>query len=102
MKPRSVSNSAAKEPPRPELQELIRRRAYDFCEQCGRVDGHDVDDWLQAEAELTAKFKTAAAWHQMAFTAKKTRFARPLLFFTSQGMGNLNLLLAVHNGPAPP
>ena len=39
----------------------IRRRAYDLYEQRGRVDGHDLDDWLQAEAELTGKAKTAAA-----------------------------------------
>jgi len=32
--------------------ELIRHLAYDFYEQRGRLDGHDLDDWLQAEAEL--------------------------------------------------
>jgi Protein of unknown function (DUF2934) len=41
--------------------EHIRSRAYALYEQRGRVDGHDVDDWLQAEAELTGKAKTAAA-----------------------------------------
>ena len=44
-----------------DLDEQIRRRAYDFYEQRGRTDGHDVDDWLQAEAELRGKSKTAAA-----------------------------------------
>jgi len=38
-----------------ELDERIRRRAYDFYEQRGRTDGRDMDDWLQAEAELTGK-----------------------------------------------
>ena len=38
----------------PSLEEEIRRRAC-------REDGHDLDDWLHAEAELTAKaMKTAA------------------------------------------
>jgi len=30
----------------------IRRRAYSFYEQRGKKDGHDVDDWLQAEQEV--------------------------------------------------
>lgn len=45
----------------PELDERIRRRAYDLYEQRGRLDGHDMDDWLQAEAEMRGKAKTAAA-----------------------------------------
>jgi len=36
-----------------ELQEQIRRRAYELYEQRGRTDGHETDDWLQAELELT-------------------------------------------------
>jgi DUF2934 family protein len=31
----------------------IARLAYDFYEMRGRRDGHDVDDWLSAERELT-------------------------------------------------
>ncbi len=46
----------------PELEEQIRHRAYSFYEQRGCQEGHDLDDWLQAEAELTGKkAKTAAA-----------------------------------------
>ncbi len=41
--------------------ERIRSRAYALYEQRGRVDGHDLDDWLQAEAEVSGKSKTAAA-----------------------------------------
>jgi Protein of unknown function (DUF2934) len=37
----------------PNLEEAIRRRAYALYEQRGREDGHDVDDWLRAEAEVT-------------------------------------------------
>ena len=45
-----------------ELQEQIRRRAYELYEQRGRDDGHELDDWLQAESELTQqKAKTVAA-----------------------------------------
>jgi len=36
-----------------ELQEQIRRRAYELYEQRGRHDGHETDDWLQAESEVT-------------------------------------------------
>jgi len=36
-----------------ELQEEIRRRAYDLYEEHGREDGRELDDWLQAEAEVT-------------------------------------------------
>ncbi len=46
-----------------DLQEQIRRRAYELYEQRGRDDGHELDDWLQAESELEAqqKAKTVAA-----------------------------------------
>ncbi len=39
--------------PRPNLEEEIRRRAFELYEQRGRQDGHDMDDWLRAEAEVT-------------------------------------------------
>lgn len=45
----------------PELEQAIRLRAYELFEQRGRQDGHDVDDWLQAETELTSQRKTAIA-----------------------------------------
>jgi len=38
--------------PAPNLQEQIRLRAYGLYEQRGR-DGHEVEDWLQAESEVT-------------------------------------------------
>jgi hypothetical protein len=37
------------------LDEKIRRRAYDLYEKRGRRNGHELDDWLQAEAEVTGK-----------------------------------------------
>ena len=46
----------------PDLQEQIRRRAYDLYEQPGRDQGHELDDWVQAESEVTQqKAKTIAA-----------------------------------------
>ena len=45
----------------PSLEEKIRLRAYTLYEERGREDGHDVDDWLRAEAELTAKVVGTAA-----------------------------------------
>lgn len=32
----------------------IAERAYDIYVERGRVDGSDLDDWLQAERELSA------------------------------------------------
>jgi len=43
-----------------EVEAEIRRRAYELYERRGRVGGHDLDDWLQAEAEvLERKFEAA-------------------------------------------
>ncbi|PYV70909.1 MAG: hypothetical protein DMG96_30085 [Acidobacteria bacterium] len=45
-----------------EVEAEIRRRAYELYERRGRVGGHDLDDWLQAEAEvLERKFEAAGA-----------------------------------------
>jgi hypothetical protein len=45
-----------------DLQEQICRRAHELYEQRGRDDGHELDDWLQAESEVTQqKAKTVAA-----------------------------------------
>src|SRR5690348_271441 len=33
-------------------EERIRKRAYELYEQRRRGDGHDVEDWLDAESEL--------------------------------------------------
>ncbi|HKN34842.1 MAG TPA: DUF2934 domain-containing protein [Terriglobales bacterium] len=46
----------------PELLEQIRVRAYGLFEQRGRTEGHELEDWLRAEAEvLQQKAKTTAA-----------------------------------------
>ena len=36
----------------PDTQEELRRRAYKLYELRGRENGHDLEDWLQAELEL--------------------------------------------------
>jgi hypothetical protein len=38
-----------------QLDEPIRKRAYELYEQRGRIDGQELDDWLQAELELNMK-----------------------------------------------
>jgi len=43
------------------MEERIRLRAYELYEQRGRQDGHALDDWLQAEAELTERKRLRAA-----------------------------------------
>jgi hypothetical protein len=44
-----------------DFQEQIRRRAYELYEQRGREDGRALDDWLQAESEVSQrKAKTVA------------------------------------------
>ncbi len=34
------------------IPDLIRQRAYQFFEARGRRQGHELDDWLQAEREI--------------------------------------------------
>jgi hypothetical protein len=36
-----------------DLQEQIRRRAYELYEERGKDDGRELGDWLQAESEVT-------------------------------------------------
>ena len=44
-----------------ELEERIRVHAYELYEKRGKRDGHALDDWLQAEAELTERKSLRAA-----------------------------------------
>jgi len=43
------------------LEDRIRVRAYEIYERRGGASGHAVDDWLQAEAELTGRHSLQAA-----------------------------------------
>jgi Protein of unknown function (DUF2934) len=38
------------------LQSQIQDRAYALYEQRGRSDGHDWEDWIQAEQEVRDKY----------------------------------------------
>ena len=63
MKPRSTSDPTPTDTGlrTPDLEEKIRARAYELYERRGRDEGHHIDDWLQAEAELTGRSKATAA-----------------------------------------
>jgi hypothetical protein len=54
-----------------DLEEQIRRRAYELYERRGRQVGHETEDWLQAEAELAAERNQPVA----VAAVKKTRKA---------------------------
>jgi len=43
------------------VEEQIRRRAYELYEARGREEGHDLEDWLTAEAEITTRTSRTAA-----------------------------------------
>jgi hypothetical protein len=47
--------------PNPSLEQQIRSRAYQLYEERGREDGHELEDWLRAEAELSRMVAKAAA-----------------------------------------
>ena len=51
--PKKPSATSITEPQ--ELEHEIRVRAQQLYEQGGREDGHELDDWLRAEAEITQK-----------------------------------------------
>jgi Protein of unknown function (DUF2934) len=44
-----------------DLQEQVRRRAYELYEERGKVNGHDLADWLQAESEVRQQKSKAMA-----------------------------------------
>ena len=50
-------------------EELIRLRAYGYYEERGRDDGHHVEDWLRAEAEILGKKPVETATERRAAIA---------------------------------
>ena len=48
-------------PPEPMLEDAIRLRAYELYAQRGMAEGHAVQDWLEAEAEVDARLQTGRA-----------------------------------------
>jgi Protein of unknown function (DUF2934) len=56
--PRRVQSAL---PMQPLLEHEIRLRAYDLYDQRGQMDGHSVEDWLHAEAEILGKIVSHGA-----------------------------------------
>jgi hypothetical protein len=62
-----IDQGAAKKPPATETEEpqglksQIRQRAFELYQERGREDGHQLDDWLLAEEEITIKKSRTAA-----------------------------------------
>jgi hypothetical protein len=42
-----------------DIDSAIRARAYEIWQARGEMPGHDLDDWLRAEAEITAALTVA-------------------------------------------
>jgi len=42
-------------------EDLVRRAAYAKYEQRGKEDGHEIEDWLSAEEEVTASERGSRA-----------------------------------------
>jgi hypothetical protein len=42
------------------IEQQIQKRAYELYEQRGRTDGHELDDWHQAECEIKGTQANAA------------------------------------------
>ena len=56
---RSESSRAVFDPS--QLEERVRQRAYELYEARSREDGHELDDWLKAEAEIVGTHRKATA-----------------------------------------
>ncbi len=61
MKPSQRSEQPRTIPDPTALEDQIRRRAYMLYEGRGRQDGHALDDWLRAEAEILGTQRKATA-----------------------------------------
>lgn len=46
---------------KPEQQERIRRRAHQIYEEHGREEGHALNHWLQAKAEIVNRDRSLKA-----------------------------------------
>jgi hypothetical protein len=53
--------------------EAIAKRAYELYLQRGSVSGHELDDWLEAEAELSAEAATSETPVQPVVRRRSTR-----------------------------
>jgi hypothetical protein len=60
-KPSTFGRTAAEASAQTNDEEEVRIRAYELYEARGRGDGHDMEDWLEAEGEITGRAERAAA-----------------------------------------
>ena len=56
-----IDRTAAEVSAQSNNEEEIRRRAYELYEARGRGDGHDLEDWLEAEDETNGRAESVAA-----------------------------------------
>lgn len=61
MNPAKRSDRPRTAPDLKALKEQIRLRAYELYEARGREDGRELEDWLQAEAEILGAGQKATA-----------------------------------------
>jgi len=54
--PHTLRNQVDPDNGRMDMQGQIRLRAYELYEERGRRDGHQMEDWIQAEREVHDKF----------------------------------------------
>ena len=54
-KAKTARPEATKSVAPPNLDEQIRRRAYELWEQCGYQPGHESEHWLSAEREIMSR-----------------------------------------------
>ncbi len=59
--PKQTSSSTQRPTTELTTEEQIRGRAYELYEHRGRENGHDLDDWLRAEAEINSQHRKAIA-----------------------------------------
>jgi len=52
--PQKKSSATVRNEPEEDLEDHIRERAHELYEARGREDGHELEDWLRAEEEVTA------------------------------------------------
>jgi hypothetical protein len=55
MKAKSQPDTAQRSISPLDLEEEIRRRAYELYTERGYVDGHEVEDWLHAERDVSER-----------------------------------------------
>jgi len=53
--PKKPPATVTSEPQEVEPEHQIHLRAYELYEARGREDGHELEDWLRAEEEITKK-----------------------------------------------